>query len=167
MAVEGEVLVRAAFGQTKALDLSTTTDDLAFETRIRLIDGTGLNMANKVWHDTRTIAASGNDDIDLSGVLLDPFGVAVVFTRVKGLILASLAANANNINVGGLGANGFLTWVGATGDLVVLRPGGVFCLVAPDATAYAVTPATADLLRVTNAAGGTSVTYSIAISGTI
>ena len=40
-------------------------------------------------------------------------------------------------------------------------------LVAPDANGYAITATTADLLKIANSAGGTSVTYTIAILATV
>jgi hypothetical protein len=67
--------------------------------------------------------------------------------------------------VGGAAANQFLTWVGAATHTVTVRPGGLFQLIAPDATAYAVTATTADLLRITNSGAGTSVTYDIVLLG--
>lgn len=127
--------------------------------------GTGQGQADRLWTATRTIAAAGNDDIDLNGVQVDPVGTIVSLLRVKALVIASNAANVNNLVVGAAAANGFISWVGASTHTVTVRPGGLLALVAPDLTAYAVTAATADILRVTNGAGGTSVTYDILIVG--
>ena len=59
----------------------------------------------------------------------------------------------------------FINWVGDPTDKISVRPGGAFILIAPDATGYAVTAATGDLLKIANSAGTTSVTYDIIIIG--
>lgn len=151
--------------QTNPLDLGTVSAPLTFRKGITLLNGTGGNQADKAFHDRRTLAASTAEDLDLAGVLVDAFGATLSFARVKGLIISSVSANANNITVGGAGANGFISWVGAAAHTVTVRPGGCLALYAPDATAYAVTSATADLLHITNAGAGTSVTYDVVIIG--
>jgi hypothetical protein len=150
---------------TAVLDLGTASFNPSFLAQVNLTSGTGANQADQLFTDQRTVTASANDDLDLAGVLTNAFGATVTFVRLKGILVKAASANTNNINIGGLGANGFLTWVGATGDFVVLRPGGFFGLMCADATGYAVTAGTADLLRITNAAGGTSVVYDIALIG--
>lgn len=77
------------------------------------------------------------------------------------------AANTNNVVVGGAASNGFINWVGDATDVINVRPGGVFMLVAPDSTAYAVTASTGDILKVANSSSGTSVTYTIVIIGVV
>ena len=69
--------------------------------------------------------------------------------------------------VGGAGSNGFTSWVGDATDVVKVKPGGALILVAPDATGYAVTAGTGDLLTITNSAGSTSVTYDVVIMGVV
>ena len=64
----------------------------------------------------------------------------------------------------GAGSNPLINWIGAAGDIVNVRSGGLLVLVAPDATAYAVTATTADILRILNSAAGT-ITYDIALLG--
>ncbi len=150
-----------------ALDLVEAAAPLEYRARVNLATGTGAGQADKIFSDTRTIAASGSDDLDLAGTLLDAFGAAITMARVKALIVTAAAANVNNVLVGGDATNTFLTWVEAEPDAVVLRPGATLALFAgeADATGYAVTATTGDLLRIRNAAGGSSVTYSIVIIG--
>jgi hypothetical protein len=150
---------------TSALDLSTTENNLCFTRQINLATGTGANQADKIFHDERTLTASATENLDLSGTLTDAFGATLIFARIKGLIVYASPANTNNVLVGGAASNGFINWVSDTTDVVVVRPGGLFALFAPDATAYAVTAATGDLLKVTNSAGTTGVTYQIVVVG--
>ena len=133
--------------------------------QVRFDQGTGLNQADKAWADQRTIAPSGTDDLDMNGLHLDPFGVAFGVARVKGLLIAAAAANTNNVLVGNGVSNQFLSWVGAATHSVTVRPGGLLCLFAPDATGYVSTAGTADILRITNSGAGTSVTYDVVVIG--
>ncbi len=130
-----------------------------------LTSGTGLNQADKIWADTRIIAASGTDDLDLAGVLTDAFGASITFARIKAMLIYAWGANTNNVVVGAAASNQFINWVGAGTHTVNVRPGGLLLLATPDATAYAVTAGTGDLLRVANSAGGTGVTYDICLIG--
>ncbi|MFD0347335.1 hypothetical protein ACFQ0M_17265 [Kitasatospora aburaviensis] len=139
---------------------------LDYKALIGLAAGTGAGQADRLWTATRTIAASSNEDLDLNGTALtDALGAAVAMARIKGLIVAASSANTNNVVVGGAASNGFITWVGSATDKVSVRPGGVLALFCTDATGYAVTAATGDLLRVANSGSGTSVTYDITVIG--
>jgi hypothetical protein len=162
-----ELTTRVVAEYTSALDIGETKYKPDYRQRINLTSGTGAGQADKIFSDTRTVNASSNDDLDLAAGLTDAFGASITFARVKALIVTAAAANTNNVLVGGDATNTFLTWVVAEADAVILRPGATLALFAgeADATGYAVTAATGDLLRITNSAGGTSVTYSIVIIG--
>jgi hypothetical protein len=148
------------------LDLQTAVATLNRAGGVSLDNGTGSGQADKVWADTRTLTASATEDIDLAGAaILDAFGVAAVFARVKALFIQANPANTNNVLVGGV-TNGWATLISpaATG-VVTVRPGGGFAAWSGDATAFAVTAGTGDLLHIANSAGGTSVTYDIVVIG--
>lgn len=149
------------------LDLNATAlVQLKLTKSLQLSSGTGLGQADQMWFDTRTIAASGTDDLDLAGVLVNGLGQTVTFARIKGLYVAAAAANTNNVVVGGAAANQFTNWVADVTDKIVVRPGGVFLLfTGGDATSYAVTAATGDILRIANSGAGTSVDYDIVLIG--
>lgn len=148
-----------------ALELSAVSAPLNYRKQIALDNGTGAGKADKIFHDRRTIAASSSESLDLAGSLTDPLGSTITFARVKGLLIAAASSNSNNVVVGGAAENGFDTWVGDASDEVVIRPGGLLALFATDATAYAVTASTGDLLQIANSGSGTSVTYDIVIIG--
>jgi hypothetical protein len=151
--------------QQTALDLVTGKAELLVPAVLDLADGTGAGQADRMWSDRRTIAASGTDDLDLAGVLTDAFGAVVTFARVRGLLVKAAATNTNNVVVGGAASNQFATWAGGVAHTVNVRPGGMLLLGATDATSYAVTAGTGDLLRIANSGAGTSVTYDIVIIG--
>lgn len=165
MALSSVLTVQALSTLTSALDLVTGSAPLNYGKAFTWPSGTAASQADRIFSDTRTIAASGTDDLDLAGVLTDAFGATCTFVRVRGLIVFANAANTNNVIVGNAAANGFITWVGAAAHTVTVRPGGLLALIAPDTTGYAVTAGTGDILRVANSGAGTSVTYDIVIIG--
>lgn len=150
---------------TDALDLSTATDPLTYTKRTTLTSGTGANQADMSWHDTRTLSASADEDLDLAGVLVNALGDTQTFARIKAVMVTAAAANTNNCNVTSDGTAGVPGLFLALGDGIVVRPGGTFLWVAPDATGAVVTATTGDLLNVANSAGSTSVTYDVVIIG--
>ena len=126
--------------------------------------GVGASQADKLFSDTRTIAASGTDDLDLAGVLTDPLGATITMARIRGLIVVAASGNTNNV-VMGVGTNPITTILGGTTPTLNIRPGGFLALFAPDAVGYVVTASTADILRFANSGAGTGVTYDIVILG--
>jgi len=162
-----DISVSVSSSLSKTVGLVNAAAPLAKVYRALLGNGTGAGNADVVFHATRTIAASGTDDLDLAGVLTSAFGDVVSFARVKAMIFSAAAANTNNVVVGGAATNQFNTWVGTATDKVVLRPGATLALLAgsADSTGYAVTASTGDLLRATNSGAGTSVTYDVIIVG--
>jgi hypothetical protein len=164
VALDTNLLVKLDASLTSALDLVTAAAPLAINNRTRLTSGTGLGAADMLWSDTRTLAASATEDLDLAASLTGPVGGTLTFARIKLLYVTALAANTNNVNITRPAANGVPLFLAAS-DGVPVKPGGSFLWVAPDATGIAVTAATGDLLTFTNSAGSTSVTYSVVIIG--
>lgn len=153
---------------SKSLDLGVTAQANIAKTYTQtLTNGTGAGKADLVFMDTRTINASSNDDLDLSGVLTSPLGDVLTMARVKAIVITASANNTNNVVVGGAASNQFLTPFGTATDKVVLRPGASFAILAgsADATGYLVTAATGDLLRVANSGAGSTVDYDIVVIG--
>jgi hypothetical protein len=151
---------------TQALDLGTGKAAQSLSRSMSLGSGTGAGKADRVFSDRRTLAASATEDLDLAGVLLDAFGSAITFARIKGLIIAAAAGNTNNVVVGNATSNAWATLLGAT-STVTLRPGAFLAVGTgvADATGYAVTAGTGDLLKIANSGAGTSVTYDVHIIG--
>jgi len=164
MSLDTRLTLDLASTLTGTADLASVTSALAYPYRLKLPNGTAAGQASKVWADHRSIPASSNDDIDLAGVLTDALGAALTFARVKALVVRAADTNVNNVVVGGASST-FATWNTGTNAAVVVRPSGLLVLAAPDATAYAVTATSADLLRLTNSGAGTAVEYDIVVIG--
>lgn len=156
---------------TSGLDLSTPTAkvDTPLVASIDFQTGAGANQINSWWGDTRTLANNASENLDLnaaSGGLSDAFGVGLQLARVK-LLYVRNKNSTQTLTVGGAASNGFTTLFGATDDTIKIAPGGFLLLVAPDATGYAVTAATGDLLKIANGNGGTSTDYDIIVAGSL
>src|SRR5918993_407549 len=166
MALTSSLAVSASGTLTSVLDLGTGSAPQAVSRSMSLTSGTTAGKADRLFADRRTLAASATEDLDLAGVLLDAYGAAITFARIKGIVIAAAAANTNNVVVGAAASTPWATLLSATGT-VTLRPGAFIAVGtgSADATGYAVTAGTGDLLKVLNSAAGTSVTYDIHIIG--
>jgi hypothetical protein len=167
MALTSKVRVGVSAQQTAPHALGGASDSVSKDWSVSFADGAAAGQANVVWQATRTIAASGTDDLDLAGSLTNALG-STVFAKVKSLTVVAATGNTNNVVVGGAPSN---TWIGPFGDAtdkLVVRPGGAqqIGVGEGDLNAYAVTAATGDILRVANSGAGTSVTYDIIVIGT-
>lgn len=147
------------------LDVGSVSYPVNYSTVKQFTDGVGVDQAQKIWTDTRTIAPSGNDDLDLNGVLIDPFGVAVPFTKIKAIIIKAALANVNDLVIGNAAANQVSTIFGAVAHTIKLKPDGLFVITAPDVAGFGITAATADILRIANGGAGTPVDYTIFLIG--
>lgn len=171
--------VAPAFAQGVSADLQaslvgsyTATNDLgsvtfSFNEKVRqnFIPGTTTGKADKLFSDTRTLAASATENLDLAGVLTDPFGATATFVKVKAIYIKAAAGNTNNVVVGGAGSNTFAGPFSDATDKVVIPPGGTVLLIHPGA-GWTVTAATGDILLVANSGAGTGVTYDVVLIGT-
>lgn len=146
------------------MDLVTVIAQPDKNAAIELTSGTGSNQADLIFHDQRTLAASGTEDLDLAGSLTDAYGTTLTFARIKAIMVTAASGNTNNVQVTRPASNGVPLFL-AAGDGIPVLPGGVFLWVAPNAAGVAVTAGTGDLLTFTNSAGTTSVTYDVVIIG--
>lgn len=163
LAVSGKIALEVSLTVSNPQNLSSGTKKLNKNYSQNYSTGSGADQASAEWDDTRTIAASSNESLDLSGALLDVFGNKIAFTKIKEIVIVAAEANTNNIEIGGAASNGFLLFKDAT-DIAVIEPGGKFYMSWPN-VGRTVTSATGDLLKIANAGSGTGVTYDIIIVG--
>ena len=148
----------------KALDLSTPADAVSLPIQLQLSNGTGSGQVSQMFHDTRTLAASATEDLDLAGGLANAFGVSLTFVRLKFLYVVAAAANTNSVIVSRKATTGIPIF-DADGDAITLGPGEFFMYGSPT-TGKAITATTDDTLTFTNSAGGTGVDYTVFMVGT-
>lgn len=130
-----------------------------------IANGTGAGQVDALYSKRLTIADSGTPtDIDLAGALTDPFGDTVTFAEAHVLYVRN-NSTANLLSIGG-DAAAVSTLFGNANDIVKLRPGGWICIACgdADATGYAITGTTADVLQFAISAG-TNETCDVIIAG--
>lgn len=146
-----------------ALDLQTAQDPILISLLSTLSNGTSSGQATAQWADTRTLAASASENLDLAGSLQNAFGATLTFTKIKLIYIKASSGNTNDVQVARGSSNGFV-WFLAASDGFKLQPGAWNCFYDP--VGVAVTAGTGDILTITNSAGTTGVTYDILIVGT-
>jgi hypothetical protein len=151
----------------ESLDLTTVEDDAKLEYDESLADGTSDNQADKVWHDSRTLAAAASDDLDLTSLANTIFGstVTISFAKFKAVLIVNTSTTTgDDLTVGGAASQEWTAWVAAAGDKVRV-PANSCLLISNKKTGWTVTDGSSDTLRITNTGAG-SITYKIAILGT-
>lgn len=149
-----------------ALEGATPAWSINFPWAAPLTTGVGLNQADKIYAAAITLGISSGQDVDLAGVLSDPFGVALTFVKLKAVLIRASALNTNNVNVSRPASNG-VPWFLAASDGFALGPGGIFLWCNPAAAGIAtVTAGTGDILRLDNSGAGTTVALDLVLVGT-
>jgi hypothetical protein len=157
--------IRAIFSATQSVTLDAGGPAVApilLDKILPFASGTGANQADLVWQDTRTLAASGTEDLDLAGVLLDAFGATITAAELVAIMVVADAANTNDVVLGA--ATQAIPLFGGTNGTFAVKPGGLFLIAAPSAAGQLTIGAgSTDDLKVANSSSGTSVTYTILI----
>ena len=151
-------------------DLSTVIDSSRLEYAGSLADGVGADQADVLWHDERTIAAAGNDDLDLTDLTSALFSSTVTFglASVKAVLVVNTETSGPAVlRVGGAGAvaGAFGAPFAGDQDAVVEVPADSGLLLTNKTTGWPVADGSSDILRIANP-GASAVTYRIAILGT-
>jgi hypothetical protein len=130
-----------------------------------LTNGTGAGgTADQMYMTTATIAASGNTTVTFTS-LANFFGTAISYARIKTMLIQlTTDTTASSILVGN-GTNPFINWITPSTGAIRIRNGGCFLLSCLDATAYAVTAATGDLLKILNEDGANQATVKMTFVG--
>jgi hypothetical protein len=128
MLLENLKIILSIIGtQTNAKDLVTPQADLVEKIEQSFSDGTGADQAQVIFSDTRTLAGSTNESLDLAGGLPHALGGTITFSAIKAIIVKARDTNTGNLRVGAGVANAFQGFFGASaiGNLVTpRRPAG-------------------------------------------
>lgn len=162
--VDATVLTRIQGAYAGANDLGTVAFSFDKRTPFAFVPGTGTGQADKLFSDTRTLAASATEDLDLAGGLTDPLGSTLTFVKIKAIYIKASAANTNSVVIGAAASNDFVGPWSADGTTSI-PPGGELLLVHGGA-GWTVTASTGDLLKIANSSSGTGVTFDIILIGT-
>jgi hypothetical protein len=126
---------------------------------ITFANGAGANQA-KVLYQGKLSLSAGALSVDLNGVLTDSYGSTVSLVRVKAIYIQNNSAS-NPQTFGAAASNAWATLLNSTGT-ITLPAGAWFIAATPDATGWAVTAATGDLLK---AAGTGTDQFTLVLIG--
>ena len=161
MALTTSITVTISASASAALDLVNKVSNLLKTYPLSMDSGVGMNQADVIFSDTRSMSAPDSLDM-VGGGLLDNLGQVWAPARIKAIIVAAAAANTGNVLLSRPASNG-VPFMSAAGDEIPIHPGGMALIWAPSAAGFVVTAATADLILLTPSAG--TLTYDIIIIG--
>jgi len=146
----------------KDLDLNKVLDELGIDTGIKWTFGTGINQANVLFHDKRTIAQGASETLDLyeSGTLKDAFGDALTMEAIKFLYVKNTSEDLI-VSVFGGGVLDLLIMSGTT-DSYQLPPGSFMLWACPTAAGI-VTTVNKNLKLTVSAGSGSAIIEIVAL----
>lgn len=163
MTLTAKILLQILATESSSSDLSSTTRVTNVSRTVNFANGTGANQAEIVWSDSRTIAANGEDILDLTA-LADDRG-SVDLTAVKAIYVR----NTGTVDISWLALALPEHWT--TGPLYVeegfgaiIPPGGVMLITNPSATAWAVASED-EQISFANDSSTTAAAYDIIMIG--
>lgn len=160
--VNAEIALRINAQQVGSADLGSprmTLDPIA--EILQFVAGTdAVGKLDVMFTDTRTLAGSANEDIDLAGALADAFGATVTMAELV-LLFVKARSGANTINLSRPASNGVPIFL-AAGDGVAIQQGEYHLFVSQKGVP--ITPGTADKINVANTAAG-NISYDIIVLG--
>lgn len=149
---------------TNPIDLVTGAAPLELTKPFSWTNGTTADKADRIFSDTRTVAASGTDALDLAGSLLDIYGNTLTFVELRFIYIGAAAGNTNNVRWNRPASNGVPIFLAAS-DGIDIPPGGFASWGCGADGKVTVTAATGDIINIDNSSSGTSVTYDVVIIG--
>jgi hypothetical protein len=160
MAIDGTAGFTFQFNDRRTVGLNAGVNiPVNFSPSLTFADGVAALMANNIYHNSLALTA-GVYNFDLAGVLTDAYGTSVALARVKVIGFSNDSAS-NIMTLGNHATAAWSTFLGAT-STVVIRPGGFIFAACADATGWAVTATTADILKI---AGTGTDAFRIAVAG--
>lgn len=135
-----------------------------------LLDGAGLNQANRLYSDTVTVAANTASTLDLfdfSGAK-DAQGQSFALTKVKAIMVRNRGTDSTAVlRVGGEGSTAAFMAVNGSDTVHIadVAPGGELLLLAPSAAGYAVADTANHLLKFNNQSMSAALDFDVIIVG--
>lgn len=160
-ALTSSIQLTVGSNHTASVGLSTAKDDVGYSVNRSFSNGSGTTqVADLVYHASRSLASSTAEDLDFAGVLTDAFGNTLTFARIKSVVIEN-TSTTETLTIGG-DDNSIPFFAPATAT-VTIPPSGVLSLVGP-LGGWIVTADTGDILQVTNSAGAATI-YKIHVVG--
>lgn len=152
----------------ETLDLSTVNDSAKLDYSKSLANGTAVDLADRIWHDERTITTGANDDLDLTALARTLYGVSspVALVKLKVLMIVVLSTvTGDKLKLDSSVTNGYVgPFDGSAASKVVVGADSPLIL-ANKKDGFGAVSGTNKIIRITNP-GATSVLYRIVLIGT-
>lgn len=151
----------------ETLDLSTVADGSKLEYSAAIADGVAADQCDKIWHDTRSLAAGASDDLDLNALTQTLFGstVTINLAKVKFVLVVNTSTTAgDDLTVGGAAGQEWSAWAGGAGHKARV-PADSCLLLSNKKNGWTVVNGASDTLRISNV-GAAAVSYKIVLVGT-
>lgn len=163
MPIVGKVDVVISMTESKTNDKGVSVMPHLMEQHTVVDPGSGSNQVQVVYSDSNSVTAGVPVTYDLRGVLASILDATIQnFAVVTGIEIVNKSTTTGQYLTVGAGSNPFISWLAATGDAIVIGPGGKFLLESP-IDGYATTAGTADILQITAATG--TIAFDIIIWG--
>jgi hypothetical protein len=154
-----QILLQIAAVETSTADLSATVTTTNVSRSLSFATGTGANQAQLVWSDSRTIAASGSDTLNLAS-LADDRGT-VVLSAVKAIYIRNTGTAAITWAGGGWGG---APMDDASAGRLNVSPAGMLLMTNTSAAGWTVDASPQEVV-LENASSFTATTYDILLIG--
>lgn len=129
----------------------------------RWSNGTTANLGNTLFHDTRTVGASSNEDLDLTA-LTDGNGVALSNADITCIIFSAASGNGDEFQITPAAANGWTALISGTAPVLRLKAGMTIAVYAPTDPGLAVSGSSLGI-NFANQDTGAGGSYTITILG--
>lgn len=160
-ALTSSVQVTVGHTNTSSSGLGTANDTLGYTINKTFSNGSGTTqVADLVYHASRSLTTAASETLDLYGGLTDAFGTTLNFARIKSITIENTSGSMT-VTLGA--ADAPVALFDPATATVLIKPYGAVTLVAPLA-GWTVTDSSADGIKILNSAGDTT-TYKIHIVG--
>lgn len=162
--VTASLSLQVAAKLTGVADLGNPVAPVALEKIVRMVGGTdALGKADILFADTRTIAASSTENLDLAGVIAGLLGNTITAAEITAIIVTADPTNINDVQLFGAASNAFNGPLSGTTPKLSVGPDDV--AMVTNKKGWTVTAGTGDILLVGNSGSGSAVTYTIILIG--
>ena len=163
MGVSTYLIARIDAREGQYVNMQLSSIQHVFNATAHIPSGTGDGFADLVWSQIRTVQGTSQDDIDLTALMPATGQGPMPLNKVKVVAIKNMnRTKGETLTIGNHPTSAWYGPFGGPTETTQVEPGGVWLWYDP--YGKAVTPGTADTLRIDNQAQ-TPVTYAILILG--
>lgn len=132
-----QIRLKASWTLQQQLSLGNVLDNNSLQYALDMATGVGASQNDTLWGDVRpSLAAGGNDDLDLTALTHTYFNGTLTYTfaKVKGILVLNnggSGASGEDLLIGAAGSNPFQGPFSAGANTVRVGAGGAFMALQP------------------------------------